>query len=222
MIMGMFSRFTDIVNANINSMLDKAEQPEKMIRLIIQEMEETLVEVRATAAKHIAEKKTLLRQMANIEKSVSHWQQKAETALSKGREDLAKAALAEKHKNLSQAEQLQEELAQVDDLLGKIQDDSQRLQDKLSEAKRRQEAYILRQQSAEVRLKVREKAVVHNIDEAISKFERYQQKVDEVEAKVEAFDMTSNQDLSSQINALEDDENIEQELEALKKKVVNG
>jgi phage shock protein A len=222
MIMGMFSRFTDIVNANINSMLDKAEQPEKMIRLIIQEMEETLVEVRATAAKHIAEKKTLLRQMANIEKSVSHWQQKAETALSKGREDLAKAALAEKHKNLSQAEQLQEELAQVDDLLGRIQDDSQRLQDKLSEAKRRQEAYILRQQSAEVRLKVREKAVVHNIDEAISKFERYQQKVDEVEAKVEAFDMTSNQDLSSQINALEDDENIEQELEALKKKVVNG
>jgi len=222
MIMGMFSRFTDIVNANINSMLDKAEQPEKMIRLIIQEMEETLVEVRATAAKHIAEKKTLLRQIANIEKSVSHWQQKAETALSKGREDLAKAALAEKHKNLSQAEQLQEELAQVDDLLGRIQDDSQRLQDKLSEAKRRQEAYILRQQSAEVRLKVREKAVVHNIDEAISKFERYQQKVDEVEAKVEAFDMTSNQDLSSQINALEDDENIEQELEALKKKVVNG
>ena len=220
--MGMFSRFTDIVNANINSMLDKAEQPEKMIRLIIQEMEETLVEVRATAAKHIAEKKTLLRQIANIEKSVSHWQQKAETALSKGREDLAKAALAEKHKNLSQAEQLQEELAQVDDLLGRIQDDSQRLQDKLSEAKRRQEAYILRQQSAEVRLKVREKAVVHNIDEAISKFERYQQKVDEVEAKVEAFDMTSNQDLSSQINALEDDENIEQELEALKKKVVNG
>ena len=218
----MFSRFTDIVNANINSMLDKAEQPEKMIRLIIQEMEETLVEVRATAAKHIAEKKTLLRQIANIEKSVSHWQQKAETALSKGREDLAKAALAEKHKNLSQAEQLQEELAQVDDLLGRIQDDSQRLQDKLSEAKRRQEAYILRQQSAEVRLKVREKAVVHNIDEAISKFERYQQKVDEVEAKVEAFDMTSNQDLSSQINALEDDENIEQELEALKKKVVNG
>jgi phage shock protein A len=222
MIMGMFSRFTDIVNANINSMLDKAEQPEKMIRLIIQEMEETLVEVRSTAAKHIAEKKTLLRQIANIEKSVSHWQQKAETAIGKGREDLAKAALTEKHKNLTQAEQLQEELAQVDDLLIKIQDDSQRLQDKLSEAKRRQEAYMLRQKSAEVRLKVREKAVVHNIDEAISKFERYQQKVDEVEAKVEAFDMTSNQDLSSQINALEDDENIEQELEALKKQVVNG
>lgn len=218
----MFSRFTDIVNANINSMLDKAEQPEKMIRLIIQEMEETLVEVRATAAKHIAEKKTLMRQISNIEKSVSHWQQKAETAISKGREDLARAALTEKQKSAAQVEQLQEELAQVDELLAKIQDDSQRLQNKLSEAKRRQEAYVLRQQSAEVRLKVREKAVVHNIDEAISKFERYQQKIDEVEAQVEAFDMTSNQDLSSQINALEDDESIEQELAELKKNVVNG
>jgi len=220
--MGMFSRFTDIINANLNSMLDKAEDPQKMIKLIIQEMEETLVEVRSTAAKHIAEKKTLLRQIRSIESSVKNWQEKAELALTKDREDLAKAALVEKSKCQSNLEDLQQELNQLEEFLGAVQEDANRLQDKLAEAKRRQEAYLLRQQSAQVRLKVREKAAVYNIEDAINKFERYQQKIDEVEAQVEAFDMTSNQDLSSQINALKADENIEQELEALKKTVVNG
>ena len=220
--MGMFSRFTDIINANINSMLDKAENPEKMIRLIIQDMEETLVEVRTTAAKNIAEKKSLMRQLRSLESSVEHWQQKAELALSKGREDLAKSALTEKHKNNQKVTELQEQLEQLDEFLGQVQDDGQSLQDKLAEAKRRQEAYVLRQQSAEVRLKVREKAAIYNIDEAIGKFERYQQKIDEVEAQIEAYDMTSNQDLNSQFRALETNDDVEQELEQLKKKVVNG
>lgn len=220
--MGMFSRFTDIVNANLNSMLDKAEDPEKMIKLIIQEMEETLVEVRSTAAKHIAEKKTLSRQIASAENSANNWQEKAEVAISKGRDDLAKSALVEKHKCQSQDEALQQELVQLEEFLMTVQEDGQKLQEKLSEAKRRQEAYILRQQSAQVRLKVREKAAVYNIEEAMNKFERYQQKIDEVEAKIEAYDMTENQDLSSQIDALEKDEAIDLELESLKKQVVNG
>lgn len=220
--MGMFSRFTDIVNANLNSMLDKAEDPEKMIKLIVQEMEETLVEVRSTAAKHIAEKKTLLRQIKGAEKSIANWQEKAETALLKNREDLAKSALVEKHKCQTQIDELQNELTELEEFLTAVQNDAQNLQDKLAEAKRRQDAYVLRQQSAQVRLKVREKAAVYNIEDAISKFERYQQKIDEVEAQVEAYDMTSNQDLSSQIDALKSDESIEQELEAMKKQVANG
>lgn len=220
--MGMFSRFTDIINANINNMLDKAEDPEKMVKLIIQEMEETLVEVRSTAAKNIAEKKTMLRQIRNVESSVAKWQEKAEIALAKERDDLAKAALIEKNKNQSKLDSLQEEQKELDNFLSAVQDDAQRLQDKLAEAKRRQEAYVLRQQSAEVRLKVREKAAVYNIENAINKFEQYQQKIDEVEAQVEAYDMTSNQDLSSQISALENDEKIDQELEALRKQVANG
>ncbi|GLX78046.1 phage shock protein PspA [Thalassotalea insulae] len=220
--MGMFSRFTDIINANINSMLDKAENPEKMIKLIIQEMEETLVEIRATAAKHIAEKKSLTRHIQTLEKSAANWQEKASVAVAKGRDDLAKSALIEKNKRQSEVEAKQEELVQLEEFLAAVQDDAQRLQDKLAEAKRRQDAYLLRQQSAQVRLKAREKAAVYNIDEAISKFERYQQKVDEVEAQVEAFDMTANQDLSSQISALETDEQVEQELAALKKQVANG
>lgn len=220
--MGMFSRFTDIINANINSMLDKAENPEKMIKLIIQEMEETLVEVRSTAAKHIAEKKTVLRNIRELEKRVENWQQKAELALSKGREDLAKSALIEKQSCSQKLVEYKDELAQFDEYLTAVQEDSQRLQEKLSEAKRKQEAYVTRQQTAEVRLKIREKAAVYNIDEAISKFDRYQQKIDRVEAEVEAYDMTNSNDLNSQFRELENDENIEQELEQLKKKVVNG
>lgn len=220
--MGMFSRFTDIVNANINSMLDKAENPEKMIKLIIQEMEETLVEVRSTAAKHIAEKKTVMRNIRDMESRVANWQQKAELAITKGREDLAKSALVEKQSCAQKLAEFNEELSQFNEFLTAVQQDGQRLQDKLSEAKRKQEAYAMRQQSAQVRLKVREKAAVYNIDEAISKFERYQQKIDRVEAEVEAYDMTTAKDLDSQFRELETNENIEQELEQLKKKVVNG
>ncbi len=220
--MGLFSRFTDIVNANLNSMLDKAEHPEKMIRLIIGEMEETLVEVRSTAAKNIAEQKTLARKVKTTQEGVSHWHDKAEIALNKGREDLAKSALAQKHKCQAELTQLNEEDAQLTDLLSAIQEDAQRLQDKLNEAKRRQDALRLRQESAEVRLKVREKAVIHNIDEAMAKFERYQQKIDHLEAQVEAYDLTENKDLSAQISELEQDDNVEAELAEMKKKVVNG
>lgn len=220
--MGMFSRFTDIINANINAMLDKAEEPEKMIKLIINEMEETLVEVRSSAAKYIAEKKTTMRNIRDMENRVTNWHTKAELALTKGREDLAKSALVEKQTCTQKLAEFNEELVQIDEHLIAVQQDSQRLQDKLSEAKRKQEAFALRQQSAEVRLKVREKAVIHNIDEAINKFERYQQKIDRVEAEVEAYDMTSSNDLDSQFRALESDENVEQELEQLKQKVANG
>ena len=220
--MGMFTRFTDIINANINAMLDKAEQPEKMIRLIIQEMEETLVEVRATAAKHIAEKKTLNRQIEGMERSVQRWQEKAELAISKGRDDLAKSALVEKNKVAQQVQQLQHEQAKIDEFLSAVQEDSNRLQEKLSEAKRRQDALLLREQSAVVRLKAKETTAKYDIDQAINRFERYQGKIDRIEAELEAYDMTENQDLSSQIDALESDTQVDDELAELKQKVVNG
>jgi phage shock protein A len=224
--MGLFTRFTDIVNANINSMLDKAEQPEKMIRLIIQEMEETLVEVRATAAKNIAEQKTHARRVKSAEDSVAHWHDKAQLALTKDREDLAKSALTQKHKHQHALTSLNEEGEQIAEFLSKIQEDAAQLQAKLSEAKRRQEALLLRQESAHVRLKVREKAVVYNIEEAMNKFERYQQKIDRVEAQVEAYDLTqgSTQDksLHDQFAALEQDESIEEELAQMKKQTASA
>ncbi|SET78816.1 phage shock protein PspA [Thalassotalea agarivorans] len=219
--MGIFSRFTDIVNANLNSLLDKAEHPEKMIRMIIQEMEETLVEVRATAAKQIAEKKHVQRQLRQLATSVSNWQDKAELAIAKGREDLARSALTQKLKAQEEHDELQNVLTEIDKMLDAIQEDSSKLQAKLTEAKRRQEALLMRQQSAEVRLKAREKAVVYNIDEAIGKFERYQQKIDRIEAEVEAFDVTAENDLESQFKALEQDEKLAEELAALKAKTAN-
>jgi len=217
--MGIFTRFADIVNANLNSMLDKAEHPEKMIKLIIQEMEETLVEVRSVAAKSIAEKKMLLREERFIEENIINWQQKASIALNKNREDLARAALTEKQYAEKALANIHKDLAELEKHLTVIQEDSQRLQEKLSEAKRKQETYLLRQQSAQVRLNVRAKAQIHNIDETINKFERFQQKIDRLEAEVEAYDFTENKDLASEFEALERDEKVEQELAKLKQKV---
>jgi phage shock protein A len=220
--MGMFSRLTDIINANINSLLEKAENPEKMIRLIILEMEETLVEVRSAAAKNIAEKKTLLRRLKTAENKVADWQQKAELALTKNRDDLARSALLEKAKVQTEVDAMQKELTVINDMLTGVQDDSQRLQDKLSEAKRRQETIALRQVSAVVRLKARETFSTENIDKSIEKFEQFQQKIDGLEAQVEAYDFTKNQSLESQFQQLENEDSIEQELQAMKLKVVNG
>ncbi|WNC71702.1 phage shock protein PspA [Thalassotalea psychrophila] len=220
--MGMFSRLTDIINANINSLLEKAENPEKLIRLIIQEMEETLVEVRSQAAKSIAEKKTLTRKLRRLETKVTDWNNKAELALTKGREDLARSALVEKQKCEQELESLQQEMISIDEMLAGVQDDCGRLQEKLAEAKRRQESFTLRQKSAEVRLKARQTINTGNIDNAIAKFERYQQKVDEVEAQVEAYDLGKNQSLESQFAELENQDLIEEQLQQMKKKVVNG
>jgi len=130
--------------------------------------------------------------------------------------------LAQKHKCQAELTELDGENVLLTDLLSAIQEDAQRLQDKLNEAKRRQEALLLRQESAEVRLKVRETAVIHNINDAMAKFERYQQKIDRLEAQVESYDLTENKDLSAQISELEQDDSIEAELAEMKNKVVNG
>ncbi|TKB45304.1 phage shock protein PspA [Thalassotalea mangrovi] len=220
--MGMFSRLTDIINANINSLLDKAEDPEKMIRLIIQEMEETLVEVRTSAAKQIAEKKTLTRQLRVQTEKANQWQEKAELAISKGRDDLARQALLAKQQCQPVITDIETQLAQVEELLESIQNDSNRLQEKLQEAKQRQEACLKRQQSAQVRLKVRETVKFEQIDDAILRFEKFQQKVDGLEAQVEAYDMTEAKNLQAQFDELEAEDSIEQELQAMKKKVANG
>src|SRR5690606_24121323 len=120
MHMGIFSRLSDIINANINSLLDKAEDPEKMIRMVIQEMEETLVEVRSTTAKILADKKELVRRNEKLARQVDDWQQKAELALSRGREDLAKAALLEKSTVNEVIAVVQGDMDKLDESLDKL------------------------------------------------------------------------------------------------------
>ena len=149
--MGIFSRLSDIINSNINSLLDKAEDPEKMIRMVIQEMEETLVEVRSTSARIIADKKELVRRNSKLEKQAEDWQQKAELALSKSREDLAKAALLEKSAINDVIQLVQDDTKKLDDSLGKLTAEIEQLQAKLNDARTRQKAILMRHKATQSR-----------------------------------------------------------------------
>jgi phage shock protein A len=216
--MGVFSRFTDIINSNINSLLDKAEDPEKMVRLIIQEMEDTLVEVRSSSAKTLADKKELSRQIGRYQKDAEQWQEKAELALSKGREDLARAALVEKKKCSESAEAMEDELTHVDEHIAKLQDEITQLQDKLADAKARQKAIIMREKTVSSRLKVKRNIDSGKVEDALSRFDRYERKIDDLEAQVEAQDLGSKS-LADEIAELEGDEKIDDELAQLKAKL---
>ncbi len=213
--MGIFSRFSDIVNSNINALLDKAEDPEKMVRLIIQEMEDTLVEVRSVSAKTIASKKEIIAQVAKLESDVDDWQAKAELALSKEREDLARAALQEKKKSAEAAEALKKELSIVEEQIGKLQDEVAQLQEKLADAKSRQKAIIMRQKTASSRLDVKKTLDSSKVDNAMGRFEQYERKIDDLESQVEAYDL-GKKTLHDEFAELEAGDKIDEELEALK------
>ncbi|MEC8821828.1 MAG: phage shock protein PspA [Pseudomonadota bacterium] len=216
--MGIFSRFTDIVNANINSILDKAEDPEKMVRLIIQEMEETLVEVRTQSAKLIADKKELERKSERWSSEIVEWERKAEVAISKEREDLARAALKEKRNCEEASITLESELQQVSDSLEKLSGDVAQLQQKLKDAKLRQKALILRGDTAKSRMGVKRQLHTVNIDEALTKFDRFERRIDDMEGEVEAFEL-GQRSLSEEIAELERDEQINADLAELKAKM---
>ena len=216
--MGIFSRFTDIVNSNINALLDKAEDPEKMVRLIIQEMEDTLVEVRTASAKTLANKKEIVNQIAKYESDASDWEAKAELALSKDREDLARAALQEKKKSAEAAEALSKELAIVDEQISKLQDEIGQLQEKLADAKSRQKAIIMRQKTASSRLEVKKTLDSTKVDNAMGRFEQYERKIDDLESQVEAYDL-GKKTLQDEFAELEASDKVEDELAALKAKV---
>ncbi len=216
--MGIFSRLTDIVNSNINAILDRAEDPEKMVRLIIQEMEETLVEVRTTSARAIADKKELARRREWLEREVAEWERKAEVAIGKGRDDLAKAALIEKNKVAEVAESVARELAALEESLDKLSSDVAALQQKIKDAKTRQKAIVMRGKTAQTRLGVRRQLSDSNIDDAMLRFEEYERKMDDLEGQVEAYDL-GQRTLADEIADLEADEGITSELERLKAKV---
>lgn len=216
--MGIFSRFTDIINSNINNILDKAEDPAKMVRLIIQEMEDTLVEVRSSSARTLADKKDLIRQIERLEKEVTTWQEKAELALSKNREDLARGALLEKKKCTDSAESLKTELSHIDDDITKLQEDISQLQDKLSDAKTRQKAILIREKTAQSRLKVKKNINTNKVNDALGRFDQYERKIDDIESQIESYDLGSKS-LSDEISELETNESVDSELAELKAKL---
>ncbi len=220
--MGIFTRFSDIVNSNINAILDKAEDPEKIVRLMIQEMEDTLVEVRSAAARSIADKKDLNRKLEHLEREQDDWDSKAELALRKGREDLAKAALVEKSRASSAAEIIRADYSAVDEGLAKLNHDISRLEKKLDDAKTRQKALLARHKTANSRLAVRKKIHDYKIDDAMIRFEQYTRRIDDVEGRIEAYDLGLPKDLNHEFAGLEAEESIARELDELKRRVSPG
>lgn len=219
--MGVFSRLADIVNSNINSILDRAEDPEKIVRLIIQEMEETLVEVRATAAKTIAERKDIERQLKRCCEAEAGWQEKAELAMRKGREDLAKAALIEKAKLAEAARAVGEDLAALETALGQGEADIGKLESKLREAKARQQAMQARQETASNRLRTRRALYDRRVEDALLRFETIERRIDRTEGVIEAYEMGRPKSTAEQFAELETDAAVEEELAALKARLHN-
>ena len=217
--MGVFSRLTDIINSNLTAMLDRAEDPEKMIRLIIQEMEDTLVEVRSTAARTIAEKKGINRQLDRLADSAAEWERKAEFAISRGREDLAKGALLEKSKLADAANALEAEVALLDDSLDKNDTDVSRLEAKLTEAKAKQKTIRSRKETVDSRLRVRRQLHDPRVDDAFARFEKIEKRIDAAEGEIESYDLGKRRSLSDEIAELEAESSIEKELAALKARV---
>lgn len=217
--MGIFTRFSDIVNSNINAILDKAEDPEKIVRLMIQEMEDTLVEVRSAAARSIADKKDLNRKLEKLDVESKDWDDKAELALRKGREDLAKAALVEKSRVTAATEAFKQDYAAINEGLAKLNDDIARLEAKLADAKARQKALLARHKTANSRLAARKKIHDYKIDDAMLRFEQYTRRIDDVEGRVEAYDMGLPKGLNHEFASLEAEEAVNKELDELKRRV---
>ena len=209
----VFSRARDIFAANMTELLDRAEDPARMIRMIILEMEETLVDVRATAARSIADIKEMRRAVSRLDELQSDWTGKAELALSKGRDDLAKAALVERQKAAEMAEGLHAELNQMEQVLRGYEADIARLQGKLREARARQNAIAARFESAVTRAKAREIMHGSRTQDAFAKFELLERRADFAEGRCEALGTSS---LKDEIDQLRADEKIDAELDAMK------
>jgi phage shock protein A len=216
--MSIFTRLSDIVNSNISALLDKAENPEKMIRMVIQEMEETLVEVRSGTAKVIADKKTLKRRVDTLRKQAQDWEQKAELAVSKGREDLAKAALVERSAINASIDITEKDLAKLDETLDKLSSEIELLQAKLNDARARQKTILLRAKATENRVNINVKLKSEAIDSALDKFEYFERKIDQMEGQLETGHVESR-GLQSEFDELERQEQIDAELAALKTKM---
>ena len=214
--MGIFSRMSDIINSNINALLDSAEDPEKMIRLIIQEMEDTLVEVRSSSARVLADRKTAERKRGQIALEAAGWEEKAKLAISKGREDLARAALQEKRIIEQELESVGAELTATDDHIDQLNEEISQLQQKLSDAKAKQKALLMRSKTVGSRMAVKRQVNRSELDQAFNKFDKFERRMDNLEGELEAMDLGREGGLAAEIEALQEDEWLSGELDRLR------
>ena len=216
--MGIFSRMSDIINSNLNALCDSAEDPEKMIRLIIQEMEDTLVEVRSASARVIADQKTAARRRDRIAAEVTSWESKARLAVSKGRDDLAKAALQERRSIEDTLRIVEDELTASGDHISQLNEEIGQLQQKLDDAKAKQKTILLRAKTVSSRAQVKRQVHRSGLDDAFAKFERFERKVDNLEGELQSMDLgrDTTSGLAAEIDALGADDWLEEELMRLK------
>lgn len=219
--MSVFNRISDIINSNINTMLDHAEDPEKMIRQITREMEETLVEVRSHSARNIAEKKDLVHRIAKYTEEAASWEKRAELAVNKGREDLARAALKEKTALEEAVTHMEKDAETVEGLIGKLKQDTVQLKEKLDYARTRQKALIMRGQTAQSRIRVKRQLHHASWNDAMVRFEHYERKLDDMEGAIESYDL-GNRTLADEIRDLEEEERLDAELQALKDRMARN
>jgi phage shock protein A len=217
--MGIFSRLTEIANANLNALLDKAEDPEKIVRLMIHEMEDALVEVRSHAAKVIAERKERERAILSLTQQAIEWEAKAELAVRKGRDDLARAALSERGHVDERKAALEHEVALIGEQVSKLNEDIAGLNAKLTDAKNRQRAIQLKARHAEASLNVRGHTESTRLNDMMDRFEHAERRIDRIEAETEALDLGRGRTLSQEIAALEREDKLDAQLAELKAKL---
>lgn len=214
--MGIFTRFRDIIHSNINAMLDKAEDPEKLIRLMIHEMEDTLIEIKSSCAGAMAGRKKIQRQLDGAQTQIDYWAEKAPLAVNKGREDLAREALIEKRKYTIRAETLGKELQEHDALIEQYQDDIHQLEDKLNVAREKQRMLIQRHIHATRKMRAQQDIRKMDSVDAFLKFDELENRIERMEAEAELVNLGVKSPLMEEIENLSTDEEIEKELQALK------
>jgi phage shock protein A len=218
--MGIFTRFRDIISSNINAMLDKAEDPEKLIRLMIREMEDTLVEIKTACAGVMAGGKKIKRQLEGLGARAQYWEEKAELAVTKGRDDLAREALVEKRKFNRRIETLENDLAEHDLLIEQYQDDIRQLEEKLKSARDKQRMLVQRHIHAQKKMQAQEKIRRIDSSETVMKFDELENRIERMEAESDLVNYGKKTSLEEELERLSVDEEIENELRALKTPVV--
>jgi phage shock protein A len=219
--MGIFTRFKDIVSANINSMLDKAEDPEKMIKLMIQEMEDTLVEIKASCASAMATKSKVSRALDDVQYRVDDWENKARLAVSKGREDLAREALAEKRIFGEEHERLTQEISQLEGIVGNYQGDIKQLKEKLANARKKHQILLQRHNQAQKSYKTQSVLRKNDSVDAFARFDAFENRIERMEADAQLVNTKARPSLEDEFSKLEGDESLENELAALKAEIEN-
>jgi len=220
--MGIFSRLRDIISSNINAMLEKAEDPEKMLRLMIQEMEDTLIEIKAQCASAMAQGKTFERQAEEARRRVEEWDGKARLAVEKGRDDLAREALLEKRRHQERADLLQGQKTECEGLINQYQSDIIQLEEKIASAREKQKILVQRHAHATYKKRAQENIRKAETTEAFARFDGFERRVDRMEAEADLVNFGRKASLDEEFEKLAGDEELEKELEALRREVTGG